>query len=413
MLVVAPFSAIPGWQDELDAEHLPYALLDGTRKQRLDKLLAADGEGVSFYLINPQGLFISGAGRLESRLADIAKFPWDVLIVDESTMMRNPAAQITKVLHMMGARCRHRAILSGDPAPSGPLDLFEQMRFVNGGTFMGHSNFWTWQREFFQPDFTGYSYDPKSGSMSAIKKAKDRLAFTMRRRDAGMKEEKIRQKHAVELPPKIRSAYKFSEANWEIGPYETKYAPVVHLWLRRLAGGSPHITGLDSKHKTKALVDLCTGELRKEPIVVTFAFLNELQDAKLALRAAGVKVRTIKGGVSSQERRAIQHDFQGGKFRVLLGQVSALRYGIDLSKSSTMIRYSFTYHPEDWSQTSDRLVSYDKQEPLLYINLMAKDTVDEDVIDAASEKKIASSFFMRRVKANFERRTKRELPALD
>jgi hypothetical protein len=78
----------------------------------------------------------------------------------------------------------------------------------------------------------------------------------------------------------------------------------------------------------------------------------------------------------------------------MLAQVKCGKFGLDWSVASTAIYYSNPYDMEDRAQSEDRIVSATKTEPVLYIDLITKDTIDEEVTEVLRDKNVtARSFF--------------------
>jgi hypothetical protein len=80
------------------------------------------------------------------------------------------------------------------------------------------------------------------------------------------------------------------------------------------------------------------------------------------------------------------------------------KYGLTLSRSSTMFRFSLSDPWDDISQSMDRIVDVGKTDPLAYIDVVAKDTVDEDRLNALGDKGVDSRYYMRKFEENFAQR---------
>jgi len=139
VLIIAPNSTLTSWEDELTLEGIGDPVhLAGKRADRLAKLV---GPG-NWFLINPEGCIPikdnTASGVFCELLAD---HPWDVVLLDESTFIKNPNTKITKFLLNNFRDVPHRWILTGTPNPEGPLDFFSQFKFLNNDeTFKG--NYW-------------------------------------------------------------------------------------------------------------------------------------------------------------------------------------------------------------------------------------------------------------------------------
>lgn len=441
ILVSAPLSAIPDWQDELERDGYSSCFLYGTAGERLNTLIAnSNFDGARFFLINPQGLY-TAASRSGSKAtpSEIARMPWDAVLWDESTNLKNPQSQLNEIAHLCFYRPDMlRAILSGEPAPEGPQDLFEQMRWLNGGVWMGHSNFWKWRVENFSQ--SGYEWFCKKGRLSFIKEAVNARAFTLSRKDAGVAHAPpYYEKRWVKLPDSIREHYDNAELNFElpqqlqtqlqreaaeadavgggeaietkvseaVRPRETKYAVVVDNWLAQLCGGYPKdFPNLHSDHKLHILLDILLEEMPKEQIVVAFRYNSELHAAAAALAKHKSVFSILTGATAPAERRNVQHAFQAGKLRWILGQIRVLQFGIDLSAARTMVRYSLPPNYEIISQSKDRIVHVTKTDPVSYIDLVVRDSVDEDTISALGDKAITARFFMNKMQEFKNKRIK-------
>ena len=190
-LVVGPTSVLNGWQHELTRERLAYHSIYETSgsinrlaelKSIFSKHLTTDG----FFLINYEGL---------RACPEIAEIHWAVVILDESTAIKNPKSEISKLCTVAFYNVPNRMCLSGNPAPESAMNWYQQMLFIKGFDFMGHINFWEFRNALFQPvGPEGWDWVPKSGSLNKIKSALDRTTFFCTRKQANLGNKKIREK---------------------------------------------------------------------------------------------------------------------------------------------------------------------------------------------------------------------------
>lgn len=394
VLMVAPMSVLSGWVDELLAEGVRVSDIHWLLGSAAERRLIAGEIDTGWALINYEGL---------RTVPDVLKLPWSGLILDESTRIRNPKAQITKVLLRDAPHIMHRAILSGLPAPESPLDYFCQMAFLHG-SFLGMYNYWAFRQRHFIPDVRGWTWEPKREARDAIKQEVHKQAFVLTRKAAGLGERKLYEKRVVDMTPAQKQAYTQVAKDFAFRHLETQWATTRLLWMARLAGGFSPDTDhpeLISSTKLDELVSLLTGELQYEPVVVWFRFNEELHHASLRLGNERISHRVIIGDTSVEDRRAHVHAFQESAVRVLLMQVKCGKFGLNTSRSSTAIYYSNSYDFEDRAQSEDRIVHPSKKEPLLYIDLITKGTVDSAVVAALRDKHVSSRTFMTRLVDHF------------
>lgn len=426
-LIAAPLSAIPDWVRGLDGDGEIAWDMTVDRNFR-EWLRYGDKLPGRFFLCNHHGLFLGkgvrcrcqecggqdlcckvcgGTGRVtrsEPLPNVLAVYPWPAVIFDETTLLRSPSSQINTVSQICLGSVPNRLGLSGEYAPESPLDVFEQMKWCFGD-FMGHTNFYKWRNEFFEQD--RYEWVPKMGVRSEIRNHVAQRGFLMRRSDAGMMEHVEYERRYCDLPQKIKRLYDHAEAWFEIPgdgkdqkTIYTKYLIAVRHWLCRLAGGYlPERPDLHSDHKLKLLWEVVQ-ERPHEPLVISFRHNAELERADAFLRAKKETTMVLRGAQSTEERGRHYEAFRAGTARLCLKQAK-VHFGADLSTADTMIRYSLPDKYEDLSQDRDRIVHPTKKRPLLYIDLIARDTVDEDLVSASRLKGIDARYFMQKVEGLF------------
>ena len=387
-LVVCPSSVLYSWKQELDTEKLSYGTLVAGKNDLINTtmdLLSNDAK--QYYLISYESL---------REMPALARIPWNTIILDESTKIKNPKASITKVLIKFFSSVPRKIILTGSPAPEGVMDYFAQMVFLYG-SFMGISNWYQFRNKFYNQ--IGHQWIPLKNTTETIKKAVHKTAFVLTRTAAGLGKKKIYQIRTVPMSAKQKKAYVTAKTEW-VGTYgeETKWAPVSFLWLSRIAGGWD-TKGKEciSNGKTNELLNLLQSELSGAPVVVWFRFNAELYHAQNHLRKAGISTVSITGANTGSDRSARLDKFRTGKRRVLLMQVAVGREGLDLSIASAAIYYSNSYSCFTRLQSEDRIIHPMKKGPLLFIDLVTEKTVDMGAVKVLQQKKRTSEMLMKTI----------------
>lgn len=123
------------------------------RNRLIDAFMAHEGPRVM--LINIEALSVVEDARLI--LQDVlAATDNGMLVIDESTSIKNPKAERAKFVCGIGKKYRHdpirrlakwRRILSGLPTPRSPLDIYMQMYFLNP-RILRHESFYTFRNEY-------------------------------------------------------------------------------------------------------------------------------------------------------------------------------------------------------------------------------------------------------------------------
>lgn len=390
-LVVCPLSVIDVWMEELlkeewaEEEIIPVL---GSPKKRAKLSGSKSGQ---WFLINYEAL-LSSPGFLNEG--------WDCIILDESTKIRKPKPEITKLLNRKAYKIPMRALLSGHPAPESPLDYYEQMRFLFGN-FLHAKNYWEFRHRFFRK--AGFGWSLSKGNKQKIKEELQRSCFFLSRKEAGIGSKKIYSKRYVRLDPEQKRLIKEIEDGFEYsldGELETtKWIPTQYGWYSTIAGGFTPTGTLISDAKYREILSLLKGELKDEPIIIWFRYNTELRFVTDRLKGKNFRVGTFTGGDKGGSKL-----FKEGKLQILCAQSKCGQYGLDWSRSSTAIYYSNWYDSEIRVQSEDRIVHPKKTDPLLYIDLVTKGSIDEDVVGILQEKERSSKEFSRRLIEKWEMR---------
>ena len=355
-----------------------------------------------WYITNYESTY-TGRRPKKPRPSEIALLPWDGVILDESTGIKNPRAIRTKMCRKYFGTSPYKAILTGLAAPEGPMDYFEQQAFTYG-QFMGCKTFWQFRQKYFHLGYSDYDWVANKGTLSAIKKEVNKNSFVLTRKQAGMGSKKIYEHRYVELPPKVRKEYTKLEDDFCLSKKETKWTIVVKIWLARLAGGQPEEKLYCSPHKFQEILYLLNTELKNEQCIIWFRFNLELLYVHRMLKVKGIHSDFIAGETFPAEREQIRKRFNKGNFRCLLIQIKCGKFGIDCSAASTALYYSNSFSYEDRSQSEARGIHPDKKEPFLILDILTKNTVDEDVYKALRKKKMNSKIFSSQILKNLRRR---------
>ena len=179
------------------------------------------------------------------------------------------------------------------------------------------------------------------------------------------------------------------EKEWAFGDDETDFAVTQYTWLRQLCGGC-HDGKMLWRGKLDALVELLTGELAKEPVVVWFNYNPELHAAINECHSRKISATAIWGGIHVRERERRIREWDAGTHRVLLAQQAVASMGTKLSHSDTAIYYSEPVGHLASEQTRDRILTMEKS-GVLIIHLLVKKTIDEDVRRLLCEKSLQTN----------------------
>lgn len=335
---------------------------------------------------------------------ELAGERWGAIVLDESTRIKNPKAQITQLCVAGFRLARHRFVLSGLPAPEGALDFFPQFQFQTG-QFLGVSNYWAFRHRYFVQ--MGYDWVPRAGTRALVKAEVGHRAFSLSRKEAGFYLPKVYERRYVEPTSEQTRLQTKAMKEFALDTKQTNWTVVVQTWLAQLAGGFAEGKHVGGGRKLSELVSLLLGDLLRSRVLVFARFNAELAYLARGLESASIRNHIIDGGTHPEKRQQIVEAFRAGSVDVLLLQIKVARFGLDLSAADAVIYYSNSYSLEDRVQSEDRAIHPQKMEPVLYVDLCTRGTVDEDAIRLLQEKRAEAKHFTSNLVRAFQERAKR------
>lgn len=394
-LVIAPLRpCYLVWPAEVqkwaDFAHLKVAILHGPKKEEALRSRA------DIYVINPEGLrwlFLKiGLGR--------DNWPFDVLVVDESTKFKHTNTQRFKELREPLRRFRRRYILTGTPAPNGLMDLFGQIYLLDLGNALGQyiTHFRT--KFFNSGGYGGYEWFLKAGADKEIYDRIAPLVLRMDQKDYLELPPLIEVDHWVDLPAPAMRVYVDLEtrfvADLESGKIKAATAGAATTKLRQIANGGIYLDEVvngkrRAEHlhatKTDALIELLE-KLSGQPTLVAYEFEHDLARIKNDLKREGFgDVPHLGGGVPMRTAMRVAEDWNAGKLPVLLGQPQSIAHGLNLQKTGrAVIWYSLTWDLELYDQFVRRVWRQGQTSRVFVYRILARKTIDEAVLAAIRAK---------------------------
>jgi len=396
LVVVAPNSVYQNWKDEIET-HCPCDT--NIFMYKIHKTYMYDETKLNVVLMNVEAFsHKSGVKYLE----DILKLYGSdtMMVIDESTTIKNRTAKRTKSLIKLGKLTKYRRILTGSPVTKSPLDLFAQFEFLQSG-LLGTDNFYVFRARY----CVMHDITHESGKRIPIpsyyinldeleKKIKEH-SFRVLKKDCLDLKPKVHTKRVVHLKPAQAEAYKELADN------------------ARTIIEDDQISFNNKLTELQKLAQLCdgfytsdTGETKDVPSAKLDELLNILEEIEGKVIIWANYVRTIEkiitalqkkygtdstvciyGKVSAKDRPGIIDAFQNDdKVRFFIGNPQTAGYGLTLTSANTNIYFSNSFNLEYRQQSEDRAHRAGQKGSVLYIDLVARNTVDEYILKSLSNK---------------------------
>ena len=292
--------------------------------------------------------------------------------------------------------------LTGTPSSNGLMDLWAEFRILDMGQRLGRY-ITNYRNMFFVPDKRNqqmvFSYKPKPGAEKLIYQLISDITISMKSADFLKMPECVINEVPVVLSEKERSLYEEMRDEMVISLEEEEIdavnAAALSGKLLQMANGAVYTEDKEivniHDRKLDALEDLIEGANGK-PVLIAYWYNHDLQRIKERF-----KVREIK---TSQDIK----DWNDGNIPVAVIHPASAGHGLNLqSGGSTLVWFGLTWSLELYQQTNARLHRQGQTETVVIHHIIAKDTIDEDVMKALRRKEKTQSDLIDAVKARLRR----------
>lgn len=388
-LIIAPLPvALNTWPEEQkewsNFKHLRMSVLHGSKRvQKLKK--EAD-----LYILNCENIFWA----FDEILQNFEKFPFNMLVIDESTEFKNWSAKRTKVLKKFRDFFDRIVILTGTPIPKGLMDIFPQAFFVDGGRALGRTITPFKNKFFYKTGYKGYELVPYDFSQKVINSLTQHIFYRVNRKQAIELPPFYETLLPVELPPKARKIYDQFEKQLisEIQGSEIfipSKSQAYNVCRQIASGGLYEPQGLflepDKKRKVydthKAKIDVLLrlqNELYGAPILLAYLFkFNRKQLEQAPLGRLGLP----KGAHKQKQITQFKNQFLKNKLDVFAVHPASVSYGLNLHKGKgrSIVWLGPPNSLVQYIQLNDRLYRPGIDSPVTSYVMVAKRTIEEVV----------------------------------
>ena len=399
VLVIAPLRvARDTWPEELRKwEHLRglrYAVAVGTETERK----AALWEDADIYIINRENTqwLIEDSG---------VSWKWDMVVIDELSSFKSHITKRFRALMRVRPKMKRIVGLTGTPSSNGLMDLWAEFRLLDMGERLGRF-IGEYRTSYFLPDKRNgqviFSYKPLPGAEERIYNKISDITISMKSTDHLVMPELVSAEYSVRLSQLERNRYDELKQDLvlQLSGEEITAANAAALSnkLCQMANGAVYDDGGSTHHihdrKLDALEDLIEASGGK-PVLVAYWFKHDLARIIERLRKRHIPFSQLDTSESIQR-------WNREEFPVALIHPASAGHGLNLqSGGSTIIWFGLTWSLELYQQTNARLWRQgQKSETVVIHHIISKNTIDERIMKALSEKDKTQTTLIDAVKAN-------------
>lgn len=335
-------------------------------------------------------------------------WPYDCLVVDESSCFRNPSKknkpskkEVEKyaldpehtpkpkgTITRFGALCKIRnklqkvVLLTGTPCPNGLLDLWSQYYLIDGGVRLG-SSFSAFRSRWFESYYMGFKWSPRPGALEAITSRIADVTLSMRAEDWLKLPDRLDNIVRVHLPERVLKQYKEFERTMLLSEHDIEAVNngVLTGKLLQCANGSCYDESGNAKelHELKAkALDTLIEEANGKPVLVAYSYQFDLE--KLRSRYKGAEVLGENPGCVKR--------WNAGQIPVLLAHPASASFGLNLQHGGFItVWYGLPWSLEHYIQFNARLLrSGQTAEKVIIHHIVADGTIDDRVLAVLADK---------------------------
>ena len=408
-LIVAPKGVYDNWfKNEIPA-HLPdrieRTLLRWTpaktKRMEIDlkDFIVGDFNGIKIFVMNIEA-FSTSRGT-DAATAFLYQNPNNLVVVDESTTIKNRKAARTKNIVKLQEYSKYRRILTGSPITKSPMDLFSQCDFLKNKA-LGFNSYFAFQARYanIQQRTMGHrSFQQIVGyrRLDELSEKLDTFSDRVLKQDCLDLPEKVYVRREIEFTPEQKKLYtqmkKLALAKLESGELATTASVLTQIMrLQQICCGfiQPDEGEIETipSNRLKELLELSDEVQGKAIIWATYTHDILRIEEELKLRFGPDSVATYYGGTPQDQRQEIVTRFQdkADPLRFFVGQPRTGGYGITLTAANTVIYFSNSYDLEIRLQSEDRAHRIGQTNKVTYIDMVSPDTIDEKILQALRSK---------------------------
>ncbi|WAR17517.1 DDM1-like protein [Mya arenaria] len=371
-IVIAPLSTLPNWRNEFKrfAPRLPILFYHGTREERarLTNKMKKKHEVLPGIKIQP--IVITSYDIAMRDRANLQRFEWTFMIVDEGHRLKNTECRLLKELKQY--KNTHRLLLTGTPLQNNLKELWSLLHFLLPEIFDDLGSFETWF------DVTVISDDAADEAIIEEEKKTNILGmlhqiltpFMLRRVKADVD---------IDIPPKKELIVYAPLSNVQREFYESTVDRTI---LNKFKTNNVD-EDIVRKCGKMLVLDQMLMELHKDGhkvlIFSQFTTMMDILGDYLYMRK--IEHCRLDGNTKVEDRQIAMDEFNTDPDKwVFLLSTRAGGLGINLIGADTVIIYDSDWNPQNDLQAQDRCHRIGQTKPVMVYRFVTANTIDQKIM---------------------------------
>ena len=293
----------------------------------------------------------------------------------------NPTSDRAKALLELSQSVEYCYLLSGTPVPSKNKDLFNILKMLRCEAY-NLDSMWSFKNfadRYCDPKDNGFgkNYNGNSNSqeLHSVLSAK-----MVRRKKKDVLPDLAKQRQFIPIEPTFKRDYK--EIEYLLyHPRRDSKGRVLDTYMALAMTGRQ----LLSQYKCETAIGIADTIISgEESVVIVTQFVETADKLKAHFKSNACEIR---GGMNDKEKQLAMDDFQAGRKKVCILNITAGGVGITLTAAHTMIVIDYVWNPSDMIQVEDRICRTGQTEScMIYYLYCSNSTFDRVFVDLITAK---------------------------
>jgi len=309
------------------------------------------------------------------------RIPAHLIVWDEIHKLKDPSGMRVKRFFPYRKLFHRHLGLSGTIAPNSILEVFNQVKVLDGGERLG-TGYSAFRDRYTTADFMGFKFTVNEGAADKIMERISDMTLVIKGADWDVTVEDI----DLSLPPEVMNQYKKLEKKFLLKVERREIvalsAGVLVSKLRQFTSGAAYVTEEDESRGVLPLHDVKINALKKlhdsikrEPMLVLVQYRHELDRILKAFPYA--REFDVRG----------MAEWDAGAIPMWVSHPDSISTGLNLQKSCCKVCWmSGTYRGDTYPQVNARVARPGQTRPVRIYRMIVRGTIDEAIIESLRTK---------------------------
>lgn len=331
-----------------------------------------------------------------------------LLIIDESSRIKNHKSKRTKAVLELGKAAVYKRILTGTPVTQGPMDVYSQYNFLNP-KILNFSSYFAFKAHYGDWEKVEMTSGPVRQVFERLIRYKniDELVKSI-----GDHSYRVLKKDCLDLPPKV-----YKRLTVELSPDQGKYykqlkeellitlqdvdVSAIHKLtlltkLHQILGGTIKTEEGEIIRFPSAKLNMLSEIIEDYPgkMIIWAKYHGEIDMiAEMIEKNYGAETLVqYHGRISNDDRDKAIDSFQDKRgARFFLANARSGGIGLTLTAAETVVYFTNSFDYEERAQSEDRAHRSGLKHTVTYLDIEAENTIDGKIIRALKKKKSYSN----------------------